>query len=648
MEKKPASEKQQKAAGQRQSNFGGMYILGIIFAIVAIGLIRVQLSVRYSMREESLSLLSKEELIRLKTEQSHIVDTHYIFGVNDISIQADDSRLPEGAVPFGRTLLIYEENDPASRNASDVYIPVLDQMKEDFNICEVFDFDPEMLLSYEKVILAITHYGKLQETVADIRSWVHEGGNLMIAYPPEMSGSFQSLYEVMGIKNSGANVVITGFRSKNDFLIGGADRDYNIIESFESSLGLALASDCEVFMESSGDYPVPLIWKRNVDAGSVVVDNFGIMGKDYRGIHCAAYTLLGDCCIYPVINGTAFYLDDFPSPVPEGDSSFIDRDYHLTIADFYSQVWWNDIYNLGRRHGIRYTGVVIEDYNDTVSGDFDRNTEVSRFQYFGNMLLRRGGEIGIHGYNHMPLVLRSFDYSNLYDSYITWPTVDDISRSLDEVFAFSHELFPKEELQVYVPPSNILSVEGRRALAETSITSISGSYIGGELSYEQEFTVSKEDGIVDVPRITSGCLVNDYFLTTAMSELNFHYVNTHFLHPDDALDVDRGAELGWETLYSNLSDYIEWLYDSSPSIRNLTGSEIAAAVQNYDLVEVSRSHSDKVIYLSLDYFLGESWMFVRLNHGEEIDKVIGGDFSPVANNLYLVKCEKDTVEIRLK
>ena len=73
MEKKPASEKQQKAAGQRQSNFGGMYILGIIFAIVAIGLIRVQLSVRYSMREESLSLLSKEELIRLKTEQSHIV-----------------------------------------------------------------------------------------------------------------------------------------------------------------------------------------------------------------------------------------------------------------------------------------------------------------------------------------------------------------------------------------------------------------------------------------------------------------------------------------------------------------------------------------------------------------------------------------------
>ena len=633
MYKNPFSEKKQMTARHGFPGFGGMYILGVVFAIVAIGLIRVQLSVQYSMREESLNLLPREELIHLKNEQNRA---------------SNYSEHAEGAAPFGRTLVIYEENDLASQNAKDVYIPVLDQMKEDYSVCEVFDFHADMLSSYEKILLVITHYGKLQEGVADLRSWVHEGGNLMIAYPPEVSGSFQSLNEIMGIKNAGANVEVTGFRSQNDFLIGGADRDYNIIESFESSLGLALTSDCKVYLESTGDYPVPLIWKRNVDAGSVVVDNFGIMGKDYRGIHCAAYTLMGDCCIYPVINGAAFYLDDFPSPVPEGDSSYIDRDYHLSIADFYSQIWWNDIYNLGRKHDIRFTGLVIEDYNDKVSGNFERNTEVSRFQYFGNMLLRSGGEIGIHGYNHMPLVLRNFDYSNLYDSYITWPSAGDIRRSLDEVFSFSHDLFPEEELQVYVPPSNILSDEGRRILAETSISSISGSYVADDLAYEQEFTVSEDDGIVDVPRITSGCLVNDYFMTTAMSELNFHYVNTHFLHPDDALDEDRGAELGWEMLYSNLSDYMEWLYDSAPSLRNLTGSEIAAAVQNYDLIEVSRSRKDGVIYLSLNHFLGESWMFVRLNNGEEIDKVIGGEYTSVANNLYLIKCEKEAVEIRLK
>ena len=47
-----------------------------------------------------------------------------------------------------------------------------------------------------------------------------------------------------------------------------------------------------------------------------MVVNLGIYVKAVRGIFSAAYSLLSDCTIYPVINGSAFYLDDFPSPVP--------------------------------------------------------------------------------------------------------------------------------------------------------------------------------------------------------------------------------------------------------------------------------------------------------------------------------------------
>ncbi|MEI2660149.1 MAG: DUF2194 domain-containing protein [Bifidobacterium adolescentis] len=31
----------------------------------------------------------------------------------------------------------------------------------------------------------------------------------------------------------------------------------------------------------------------------------------------------------------------------------------------------------------------------------------------------------------------------------------------------------------------------------------------------------------------------------AESELNMHFVSTHFMHPDDMLDPDRGAKEGW-------------------------------------------------------------------------------------------------------
>ena len=46
-----------------------------------------------------------------------------------------------------------------------------------------------------------------------------------------------------------------------------------------------------------------------------------------RGFYAASYSLLTDVGVYPVINGSAFYLDDFPSPVPEGDATYVKRDY---------------------------------------------------------------------------------------------------------------------------------------------------------------------------------------------------------------------------------------------------------------------------------------------------------------------------------
>ena len=50
----------------------------------------------------------------------------------------------------------------------------------------------------------------------------------------------------------------------------------------------------------------------------------------------------------------------------------------------------------------------------------------------------------------------------------------------------------------------------------------------------------------------------------------------HFIHPDDPLDIDRGAKLGWAQLYKNLSKQMAWLYKTAPSIRNMTESQMVA------------------------------------------------------------------------
>ncbi len=610
---------------QSRINLSGMYILGAAFIVFMAALLLVQANVQYSIREESIGLLSKDELISMKKKMS----------------DGNGSKA-------GQMLIVFEEDDATSRDAKAIYLPMLDQMKEAYHTCEVDEFENIKIDDYDKIVMAITNYYKLSESIYGLKLWVKNGGNLMIAYPPEISGSFQSLYEIMGVKDVGDSIVIDGLHFTGDFMPGCTEHDFAIMDAFDSSLGMSLQDDCEIFVQSTSEYNAPLVWRRNSGLGTVVVDNIGILDKAYRGLHCAVYSLLGDYCVYPVINGAAFYIDDFPSPVPEGDGTYITRDYNISISEFYSQVWWNDVYNLGKKYDIPYTGLVIEDYSDQVTGEFARNQEINRFQYFGNMLLQRGGEIGIHGYNHMPLVLSNFDYEDQYDSYIQWPSADDIRNSLTEVFGFTKELFPDEELQVYVPPSNILSPEGRAVLGETSVRTIASVYLPGDLAYEQEFDVSVEDGIINTPRIISGYVINDYMQLLALSELNFHYTSTHFQHPDDVLDEDRGAKLGWEKLYQSFSSYLEWLYNSAPDIRNVTGSELAAAVMRYDLTGVNRSYKDNKLVLSLDNFNTESWMLLRVNRGKKIDYMDGGTYKEVADNLYLLECTQETVTLGFK
>ncbi|MCR4691971.1 MAG: DUF2194 domain-containing protein [Lachnospiraceae bacterium] len=616
---------------------GGMYILGMAFFLITVVLILVQANVRYSIRPERLSMASKGELIRQKSSMD-------CFTKEEIEDDTIPNRFTEG----NGTLLVLEDGEATSLKAKKIYLPVLDQMKDPYDVCEAYDFEPEMLKTHDKLILAITNYRKLGESISDIRDWVKEGGNLMIAYPPIYSGSFATLFDILGIKSSGNAAMVEGLHFNKNFMIGGISRDYEIIDAYESGISLALTEDCDVYLQSTGEYPLPLIWRRETGEGSIVFDNFGVLEKAYRGIHASAFTLLDDAYVYPVINGSAFYIDDFPSPVPEGDGKYITRDYNISISDFYSQIWWNDMYELAQKYDIDYTGLVIEDYSAQVKGKFKRNTDVNRFQYFGNMLLRSGGEIGIHGYNHMPLVLENFDYQDQYDSYVQWPGTEDMRNSLKEVFDFTGELFDQEELQVYVPPSNVLSEEGRNILTETPIRSIASVYLPTDLAYEQEFDVSAKDGIINTPRITSGTVIDEYMMIAAMSELNLHMVNTHFVHPDDVLDEDRGAALGWEKLYGNLKDYLDWLYTNCPSIRNLTGSELAAAVQRYDLCKVTREYDKEGVSLTVDNFDKEAYVMYRTNKGRSVSRVQGGSYKSVADGLYLIKCDAPRVRIDLK
>lgn len=291
--------------------------------------------------------------------------------------------------------------------------------------------------------------------------------------------------------------------------------------------------------------------------GKIVVNNHGMCEKVTRGLTASAYSLLEDISVYPVINTSCFFLDDFPSPVPGGDGTYIRKYFNRDIASFYSNVWWPDMLKLADKYSIKYTGVIIEDYSETVEGPFPRTRDLERFRYFGNMLLDYGGELGLHGYNHMPLCLESFDFKGKV-GYEKWKTLDDMEEAVRELIQFAEETFPQSEITTYVPPSNILSQEGRTLLTERfpQVKTLASLYLIEDIEYEQEFCIS-EDGIVELPRVISGTQIDSYMYWAALNELNFHYVNSHFMHPDDVLVDDRGAAKGWNSMRDTLDEYME-------------------------------------------------------------------------------------------
>ena len=132
-----------------------------------------------------------------------------------------------------------------------------------------------------------------------------------------------------------------------------------------------------------------------------------------------------------------------------------------------------------------------------------------------------------------------------------------------------------------------------------------------------------------------------------VSELNMHYVNNHFTHPDDALDPERGAELGWEQLSKNFGEYLDYLYTSAPSIRNFTGPETSAAVQRFAALNVEKEYTNNKLVLKIGNFYDEGYFFIRFNN-QQYESIDGGNLSHLTGDLYLLKADKNVVTINLK
>ena len=604
--------------------FNGMLTVILVFALIAFVLFVERSGINYKYDKADLEFLSKSNIVTKASSNAQLKKT---------------------------TLVLWDSKQSDSIEAMEEFKIIFSDMKVGYRLIDLSKKEFPDLSKYSTVVVLISDISPMGESVITLKDWVHSGGNVQFALTLQKSIYTSVIESALGItESSWYNAKLSGIYIDDCFMVGGG-RGFTVEDGYESAWAIQLdKKKAKVYAWIDNENKTPLIWETKYGKGKFVVNNIGLYEKFVRGFYAASYSLMEDVSIYPVINASVFYLDDFPSQIPQGSSEYITRDYGATIRDFYVNIWWPDMMNYADKYGIKYTGLAIACYDDNVDGSTPTKADEGTFLNFGNMLLRQGGEVGYHGYNHQPLCMSECDYNGLYD-YKTWKSRAAMKGAFDSLVDLCDGLFPGVNMSLYVPPSNIMSKVGEDFLFSTypHIKTISGIYFPDgnfEYSCTQEFDVLP-DGRVYQPRIISGCDLTPFMELALVSELNMHYINSHFTHPDDALDPERGAEMGWEKLSKNFEEYLKYLYTSAPSIRSFTGSEASAAVQRYAALNVKKQQSGNKLKLKIENFYDEGYFFIRFN-SKKYKSIDGGKLTHLTGDLYLLKANKDTVTIKLK
>lgn len=542
-------------------------------------------------------------------------------------------------------LIIYDAQLEEVSRLKENFEKTFDYIRKDYDavrVDEVNIINPQ----YKTVILIVEDLNKLKN-INSLLTYVFEGGNVFFGFRLSLSNC--SIYRKLGIYEYGNFIDSTGISLLDNVLIKG--EGFKITEKdfmTNSSISLNITDDCEKYAESMEG--TPLLWKKKYGQGDIIYFNGTMLAeKSSRGFIVGSLSLLEDDFIYPIINTKVCFIDDFPSPIPEGNHEKITREFRRSISQFYKDVWWPDMLELATHYNMKYTGGVIGTYNNEVANIMPGSTEldVKDFIYYGRELINHGGELGIHGYNHQPFFIKYLSDNSI--SYKPWKNIDAMIESIKEIDRLCKSTFPKYLFRVYVPPGNILSPEGREALLISSkdIRIISSIYstAGNNETHEQEFEISS-DGMIEFPRLTFGYLNTSINVWDTLNGITSHGVCSHFVQPYDILDTNYTGDKGWTQLLEEYDEYNKMIFDNYEWLRGMTASEGANEMIKYLSSEPRYEKKDEYIKIYYDNLIDKIYFILRTE--KEIASGENCDIKNIDKNTYLIEINTPICQINFK
>ena len=553
--------------------------------------------------------------------------------------------LPSGT-DFEKYLIVSDNSEANSVETKNQLKAVLTYMQKDF--VEVNSKEASVdLAGYDSVFFTFERL----DFVSDLKRYIDyagSGGSLVFLTRPVADNSFESIKALLGIKENAKQAIkARGIKMLSDVLIRAArfKTDSDII--LNSSMDIKLDLDIKPLISSYAD--LPLLWEKNYGKGRFVVFNGTILNvKNNRGLIAGIIGVAKDNLIYPVVNVKMIHIDDFPSPVPLGNNDAIYAEFSRNISQFYREVWWPEMVKIAKKFDIKYSGFVIESYNNLTASPFPaaKSEDIKNLFMYGKELFGIGGEIGLHGYNHQSLAPQGYISQNL--GYVPWKSENDMFLSLRELSGFINGVFTNYSLRAYVPPSNILSPEGRKSVlkANPDLKIIASVYLPNKENdvYSQELSIS-DDKIIEFPRFSAGYEKTDENMWIIYNAVNMYGVFAHFVHPDDVLDLKRSNSKSWTVLAKEFSSMVGEVSQSYGWLRSSTispaGQELVKYLECKPLIDYK---GDITIYT--ENFRPDVYCIMRTNKS-----IINSDnclYIKIADDAYLITLQGTICKLRLE
>ncbi len=474
-----------------------------------------------------------------------------------------------------------------------------------------------------------------ENEIAYLKECVENGYNLIFSSLPDIqvlksNKDVRSLLGIQDIKKE--STTVKGLQLYEGFLIGGetiyqADtKEEKKKQDMELTFPwLSLESGTKVYMKGipkdkslkPEEYPV-VIWRKSYGKAYVFAVNGSYM-EDATGLGMLTAMLseMNSYTIYPVVNAQNLVIANYPGLAEENDEVMQEM-YSQSVRGVFRDIVWPTITSVYERNNMGLTFMLSPqlDYEDHV-------TPIEKdLRYYLKNINEETAEAGLSG-------------DSVSNTSIQEKLKADESLVRSEMPEYQFSSFYQGELS---------EAETKTALRQPLLNSV-------------KTVVKKYDGESDLigyenQNVTSQKAVIDGFEHTYRQDFRMRSIETALGYSSVLADMSRvvypeSEKDGWEKLSEKFSANTNTYWQKFEDFDGTTVSECDDRIRNFLSLEYKDERKNDIITMEKKGVDGTAWFILR-THNEEIDKIVGGSYKKIEDDVWLIQADSNTVVMKMK